>query len=324
MHIDSVRELKSQAQSYIDALLDDRVFRQKLGVRSSRRRRPHHPRNIALGISAAEGGEYRLAIRVQHPLLLGGEQIEEISKMARGEVDVKYIGRVHKLQGEPWYQTLCRPIRIGCCIAHRNVTVGTLGAIVQSTAQVPMVLSNNHVLANENKAKTGDPVLQPAPSDGGEDPDDRIATFSACVPLKFPGPNILDCAVATVQQGITFDPVNIDQIGALAGLRSQTLAKGDPVSKLGQTSGKTSGAVSAVDLGNLVIGYDSGDAVFNGQIEIESSNTIPFSQLGDSGSLIVDADLNAAGLLFSENDQGQSYANPMAAVLSALSVNLIT
>jgi hypothetical protein len=187
-----------------------------------------------------------------------------------------------------------------------------------------MILSNNHVLANENKAKPGDPILQPAPSDGGEDPDDRIATFSACVRLKFPGPNAVDCAVATLQQGITFDPGNIDQIGTLAGLRSQTLARGDPVSKLGQTSGKTSGSVSAVALDNLVIGYDSGDAIFNGQIEIESSNTISFSQLGDSGSLIVDADFNAAGLLFSENDQGQSYANPMTGVLSALSVQLVT
>jgi hypothetical protein len=324
MHIDSVREVKSQALRYMDRLLSNRVFFQRLGIRSSARRRPHHPRNIALGISASNAGQYRLAVRVQNPLLVGGEQIKEISRLARGEIDLKYIGRVHKLQGEPWYQGLCRPVRIGCCIAHRNVTVGTLGAIVRSGTQAPMVLSNNHVLANENRAKAGDPILQPAPADGGQDPPDRIASFSACVRLKFPGPNVFDCAVATLQQGISFDPRNIDQIGMLAGLRSQTLAKGDSVSKLGQTSGKTSGIVSAVDLDNIVIGYDVGDAVFNGQIEIESSSTTPFSQLGDSGSLIVDANLNAAGLLFSENDHGQSYANPLASVLSALSVQLIT
>lgn len=324
MHIDSVREIKSRAQSYINGLLDNQSFRRKLGVRSSRRRRPHHPQNIALGISAAEDGEHRLAIRVQHPLLLAGHEVEEISRMAAGEVDVKYIGRIHTLGTAPWYQSLCRPVRIGCCLSHRNVTVGTLGAMVRRGNQSPMVLSNNHVLANENKAKTGDPILQPAPADGGEDPEDRVATFSACVRLKFPGPNAVDCAVAALQPGIAFDSSHIDQIGILAGVRSHALSKGDSVLKLGQTSGKTTGTISAIELDNLVIGYDSGDAVFDGQIEIESSSTAPFSQLGDSGSLIVDADLNAAALLFSENDQGQSYANLMTTVLSALSVQLMT
>ena len=34
-----------------------------------------------------------------------------------------------------------------------------------------LMLSNNHVLANENKGKRGDPILQPGNIDGGADMD---------------------------------------------------------------------------------------------------------------------------------------------------------
>ena len=63
---------------------------------------------------------------------------------------------------------------------------------------------------------------------------------------------------------------------------------------------------------------------------LASSSTTPwtFSQGGDSGSLIVDADRRAVGLLFAGSDQGGSngkgltYANPLRAVLEALKVDL--
>ncbi len=53
------------------------------------------------------------------------------------------------------------------------MTAGTLGCLVKKDHEY-YILSNNHVLANENEAYMGDPILQPDPYDG-EDLEDRIA-----------------------------------------------------------------------------------------------------------------------------------------------------
>jgi hypothetical protein len=67
---------------------------------------------------------------------------------------------------------------------------------------------------------------------------------------------------------------------------------------------------------------------FDNQIEIEGSGNKAFSDSGDSGSLIVDDQLRAVGLLFAggdvggSNGKGLTYANPIDAVLDALKVDL--
>lgn len=58
------------------------------------------------------------------------------------------------------------------------------------------------------------------------------------------------------------------------------------------------------------------------------NSSAPFSDSGDSGSLIVDDDRLAIGLLFAGGDEGGrngkglTYANPLRAVLDALQVDL--
>ena len=117
--------------------------------------------------------------------------------------------------------------------------------------------------------------------------------------------------------------------GRLAGVRNTPLIQDEPVSKLGRTTAATYGTILATEMDNISIGYDAGDAVFNGQIEIQSSGSGPFSQGGDSGSLIVDANMQAIGLLFAgsdtggPNNTGLTYANPIGAVLEALSIQLV-
>ena len=54
-----------------------------------------------------------------------------------------------------------------------------------------------------------------------------------------------------------------------------------------------------------------------------------FSDSGDSGSLIVDEDLKAIGLLFAGGDsgganhKGLTYANPITSVLNTLKIDLL-
>ena len=100
------------------------------------------------------------------------------------------------------------------------------------------------------------------------------------------------------------------------------------VAKLGRTTGLTRGRVTAFELDNVVVGFDIGNLRFDDQVEIEGAGEGPFSDGGDSGSLIVGRDKRGVALLFAgsdqggENGQGLTFANPLRAVLDALKVEL--
>jgi len=75
--------------------------------------------------------------------------------------DVVEIGKIRALDLDRTARH--RPIFPGISIGHYLVTAGTLGLIVRRPYDLTStyILSNNHVLANENKGKKGDPILQP-------------------------------------------------------------------------------------------------------------------------------------------------------------------
>jgi hypothetical protein len=55
-----------------------------------------------------------------------------------------------------------RPLRIGGSVGHFKITAGTLGCFVRARIGDALhILTNNHVLADENRAKVGDAILQP-------------------------------------------------------------------------------------------------------------------------------------------------------------------
>lgn len=190
------------------------------------------------------------------------------------------------------------------------------------------MLSNNHVLANENRAKKGDAVLQQAAADGGQDPQDVVATLTAFQKLKRAGVNYVDCVVADIAEGIDVNATTLKGLGKLKGLGGEFLDEGAMVAKVGRTTGLTRGRVTAFELDDVVVGFDSGNLRFDNTIEIEGDGDGPFSDGGDSGSLIVDDDLRAVGLLFAGSDQGGAngqgltYANPIRLVLDALKVDV--
>ena len=100
--------------------------------------------------------------------------------------DVIEIG---KLEAQVDPRDRFRPnIPAGVSIGHYRVTAGTLGAVVydRDTGE-PLLLSNNHVLANSNGAKIGDAILQPGPTDHGVRPDDVVAKLHHIEMLRFIG-----------------------------------------------------------------------------------------------------------------------------------------
>lgn len=291
---------------------------------------------IALGIAAGtRPGDYRLAVRVQRRALEVEAQLREgIDAATRREADFRYIGRVAKdslraAAPAPWHQSRQRPLLIGVSVGHVSVTAGTLGAFVLHRATGRQaILSNNHVLANENAADLGDAILQPGAYDGGAPDRDRIGSLLDFVPLETGADNLVDAAVAGLDDGIGFDARTLTGIGALGGLRTELLEPGTRVAKVGRTTGTTQGVVTAIELDQVVVTYERGDLSFDRQIEIEGLTGLPFSAGGDSGSLIVDGNGMACGLLFAGSDQGGAqgrgltYANELAPALERLDLDL--
>lgn len=330
MNLESVRELKSSLLENVLPGLSTMVRTrslpgeavQTLGLAAE------NPPTLALGVARRIAGDFALAVRIQQRTLNQSRDVERITRHARGEVDVRYVGAVRK-RTVPWYQTRCRPLRIGCSVGHFKVTAGTLGAVVRPRGGESLaILSNNHVLANENRGKRGDGILQPGSYDGGAAPEGVVAELAAFVKLKRSGANVVDAALATLVAGIEADAAKLTGLGKLRGLGDVFLDEGARVAKLGRTTGRTRGRVTAFELDNVMVEFEIGVLRFDGQIEIESEGDGTFSDGGDSGSLIVGDDRRAVALLFAGSDQGGAngqgltYANPIHTVLDKLKIEL--
>jgi hypothetical protein len=326
MHLESVRRLKTELKAEV---------RRRLATRRTLPRVarvvptalpgavPKAP--IALGITRRGKREFLLAVRVRR--LTPGLQsiLRYLDRRARGEIDVRLVGTVVKQV--PWHRKRNRPLRIGGSLGHGAVTAGTLGCFVAPRTGgdgVDRILSNNHVLARENAARRGDPILQPGRADGGRRARDVVARLDRFVALKRAGPNTVDAAAAALEGGISYYYAAVEGRGDVRGVREAPVAIGDRVYKVGRTTGLTEGRITAIEVDGLLVAYDTGDLVFDNQIEIEPAAWgAPFSLGGDSGSLIVDGTRKAAALLFAGNDVDTTYANPIGEVLEALDVDLV-
>jgi hypothetical protein len=333
MLLDSARGLKALIS---DTILAPMTSGTKEGVQSfalaagSMAKVTETQPSLAVGLAPRKGNQYYLAVRCQREELVDGKEVQQIRKKAKDEVDVRFIGRLNK-RAVPWYQRKCRPLQIGLSLGHFKITAGTLGCFVRQRGDSTrlFLLSNNHVLAEENKAKAGDAILQPGRFDDGKAPQDTVAKFTKTVKLKKTGVNFIDAAIAEIESGVEPDLRTIKGLGKLAGVGSAFVDEGTAVAKLGRTTGLTRGTVTAFELDNVVVRYDIGNLRFDNQIEIEGTGDEGFSAGGDSGSLIVEADTRLAiGLLFAggdvggSNGKGLTYANPLHTVLDTLKIDL--
>jgi hypothetical protein len=228
------------------------------------------------------------------------------------------LGDVIHAQAVGYYTGRYRPAGPGSSVGHPKVTAGTLGCLVSRNDGL-YLLSNNHVLAAVNQAKQGDLIYQPGPIDGGTSAD-AIAIIDALadvIPLKFSAGavNAVDAALALtndqdttpqMQDGTTIDdPTPLD---AFVGMT---------VRKVGRTTGPTTGQIMSV-AARIRVNYENGrSAQFQNQIMIQSLDGSPFSQGGDSGSLILSVNpARPVALLFAGTDQ-QTFAAPIKVVSDA-------
>lgn len=216
--------------------------------------------------------------------------------------DVIEVGHIKK-QAE--FVSRVRPLQPGFSCGHGSISAGTIGGIFLDKHNKPVILSNNHVLANENKSKVGENIYQPGPTDSKINKSNIIGRLTKFVRLRSAN-NIQDSAIARIDpQLIATNQINdiyphINQ--RLKGFGSVSI--GQSVQKCGRTTGYTTGRVLGVNA-SFGVQYDFGIARFNQCIVISA-----MSKGGDSGSVIQDMAGNAVGLLFAGSNK-VTIANPM-------------
>ncbi len=198
---------------------------------------------------------------------------------------------------------------------------GTLGTAVvdkQNPARL-YALSNNHVLADENRVDEGAGVVQPATLDGGRNAD-RVARLTRYVPLRFNNRrNWMDAAIAEFENAAEVDK-NILGIGVAS--RDAKPSLNLSVRKSGRTTGLTEGIVRALNSDITGIEYEQGMVRMDDVIVIRGIEG-PFSKPGDSGSVIVDSRGRVVALLFAGSDV-VTFAIPIQRILRRLKIRIAT
>ena len=283
---------------------------------------------VGLGIGKKSIGGSNLVgedvVRVYVRELLPDENIpEQFEGLPTEVIEVGQIIAYERLT--TWHRlNHHRPTSCGVSVGHPNTTAGTLGCLVQKEGN-HYILSNNHVLAASNTANAGDLVIQPGRADGGITPNDEIATLEPYQSIDFAGnPNHIDAAIALVgpNNQTKVEPEIID-IGRPKPT-TKTAMIGQAVRKHGRTTGQTLGVIEDSSA-NVGVYFGNSYAQFEDQIVIKGVGSAPFSQGGDSGSLIVDAvTLEPVALLFAGSDEsGLTIANPINRVLEYYQVTIV-
>ena len=290
-----------------------------------------------------------IVVMVKEKIPVGGLQTEDIipQELSQIPTDIFAVGDVQPLlaRTDRW-----RPAPGGVSLGHYKITAGTLGCIVYDLITgKPLILSNNHVLANRNEAKHGDPILQPGPADGGQISRDTIAFLERFQPIKYntsPATcefanfyvrmgnfiaskfnsshqiqafrsdtsvtNEIDAAVARPVEESVILAEDLE-IGEIEGTMTPSLDMA--VRKSGRSTSYTTGVINILDASVQINYGEERKATFDHQIV-----TSPMSKGGDSGSLLVAKDSpKAVGLLFAGSDLATIH-NPIEPVLRQLKI----
>lgn len=197
---------------------------------------------------------------------------------------------------------------------------GTLGIVLETSFGAKVMLSSAHVFMSGPHTVPGTHISQPALPMGGHWPETDAGEFL----MGFLGqPNNIDAALATVNHRNAL-PKTILQIGQTAG--HDVTFPGDDVAKFGRRTQFTTGKVVS-DTFTCNINYPNfGVFTYYNQLRIQTVNPHnDFGLPGDSGSIVVNEDKEAVGMIMSggETANGTKYtiANPIGDILRTFEAN---
>lgn len=248
-----------------------------------------HVFSIGIGkkiVSGADTGSLAIVVSVDRKISVADlPQPERLPSSIEGiPIDVVEATPPVSVPAAPEERTKRRrPVPAGVSIGHyKSNGAGTLGFWMRDGDGDLCLFSNWHVIANRGDCKRGDPILQPAPRDGGRYPDDVIAYLKDWVDLQFlvgtkslkdakrrladllksgdPIPtNRLDVARAVAADEL-FASEEIFELGTPLGDVAEPIL-GSGVVKSGRRTGVTQGNIKTLDT-DVFVGYPAGIALF--------------------------------------------------------------
>lgn len=165
------------------------------------------------------------------------------------------------------------------------------------------LLSNSHVFADLTKEEKDDSDLIMHPSPGDPAASKAVAELYNYAPIIFGGdvenPNFVDAAIAKLFSGQNHSK-EISRIGKIENyLSKEQVELRSNCHKVGRTTGFTSGKIFSIHLSIWVKYSAKGkEAFFKDQFLIIPTDKSSFVRGGDSGSLVVDDENRAVGLIF--------------------------
>jgi hypothetical protein len=223
-----------------------------------------------------------------------------------------------------------------------NFPVGTLGAVGRTTNTDPpftIGISNHHVLAHDANRAFGDEIIQPEPTPFGQLPNDLIGTLLSWEFPEIVYSGIADAAICSINVPVLTEIADLGQATDTA-----SAFIGMQVKKRGRSTGVTFGIVTTDDSGDLLgtyyVPYPNLPPV-NGptgtpttyrqltnqiQVMMDFPLSSEWSENGDSGSVVVDADNNIVGLHFGHGYRadgdpiGYGLMTPISVVEQALGI----
>jgi hypothetical protein len=215
---------------------------------------------------------------------------------------------------------------------------GTLGCLVKNEQGVIFGLSNNHVSGMCNYASSGEKILAPGHLDitsTGIDPF-TIGYHHGSLPMAHGTPDNVN--IETNNDAALLLIADASRLSSMQGDQYDTpeltvaMTPNLDVEKVGRTTGHTKGRIIGQFIGPHPVSYNipgfgSHIAYFEPVFAIEGTPGQPFSQPGDSGSLIVTTLTDqryAVGLVFAGNTNGLTFALPLAPILEAFNVSLVS
>ncbi|MEO1532545.1 MAG: hypothetical protein AAFU72_10280 [Pseudomonadota bacterium] len=284
-------------------------------------RAPEPSYRLGLGFSFTGRGarDVRGELRIQQEGSLAEKEAREISERMMGEARIRVanfeipaIGDLVAAAeegGGPGRASL-NPVAPGASISVAYGGTGTLGGFVQLADGRTGFLSNNHVIARLGTAKAeaqlgeeeGDRIYQPGRGDKRyRRASDCVGRLYDFIALDEGEANAIDVAVglyesarataanmALASMGAPSD-LQLGQPKELAELLGEAAGMVVPA-KIGRSTGYREGRVSALGLDGVTVNAGARALTFNDVIEIESDIGSPFSQPGDSGSIVFDRD----------------------------------
>jgi hypothetical protein len=263
-------------------------------------------------VAVAEGQKWIKGQNTHEPaVLVFVKQKENIDQLRPSDIIPKNIdGTITDVVGRSGefmtqaFTARQRPVQGGISCGHLYVTAGTLGGFFLDRENKVVGLSNNHVLAAENRGIRGHLALQPGVYDNASWTNNRIGLLKYYRPLvrsnqvsfdavnwkHINGYNLEDSATFEIDNPDIANP-EIKGIGLLNNFRD-TINIGEQVQKSGRTTEVTTGTVIGLNA-TVNVNFGTYSLEFRDQII-----TTGMSQGGDSGSLLLDTNKNVVGLLF--------------------------